>query len=353
MNRFFQSLLLFALATPAAAEVYCVSTASQLVDAVFAARASVTESEIKIVKGTYSLPSVGQNVATLTITDQTGLTIIGGYNAGCAGGLPNSSPDQTIIRPAEFDTRLMDILLVAGVDSTISIAQLSFRRGRSPTVKPACLHVDGQAGATGRVSLFHTEFTDCSGPASGCALTVDLEAASLNLSNSIIHTNTCNGGAVTLIPGPNGLLYATNNTIVRNINSGAPSAAGLQIGHNSGPISSISLTNNLIYHNGDADDLDLQFNTNVPGFARSNFVGRRNAFPTAMVVSNNSAADPQLQSSTNHRPSMNSPLINAGQTSAPLGLPVKDLDSTARPQNGRHDVGAYEVILEGFKNGFE
>mgnify|MGYP002784661991 FL=1 len=330
-----------------------MSTAAQFVNAVFAARASTGPSEIKMVAGTYDLPSTGVfDQANLTITDQTGLSIIGGYAAGCAGGVPASPPSATIIRPAAFDQRLMDIVIVDG-DTTVSIQQVSFRRGRSPTVNPACLWVDIQPGVVGRVELINTEFTDCMGPGPGCAVRVEMDDMRLNMSNSIVHGNTCNGGAVLLVPGPNAVLYATNNTIARNVQSGAPAAAGMQIGHSSGPISSIYLINNVIYHNGDPDDFDVRFNTNVPGFARNNIIGRQNAFPAAMVISNNSAVDPQFTSTTNFRPTANSPLVNAGFASAPLGLPLKDLDSNPRPQGGVYDIGAYELPQEGFRNGFE
>ena len=101
MNRILVSLALALAAGPAVAEEYCVATASQFVDAVFAARVSSGASDIKMVAGTYTLPSSGlPNEAALTITDQSGLTITGGYAAGCAGGIPNSSPSSTIIRPA-------------------------------------------------------------------------------------------------------------------------------------------------------------------------------------------------------------------------------------------------------------
>lgn len=354
MKRFYPFLLLLALATPAAAEVYCVATAAQFVNAVFAARASTTASEIKMVAGTYSLPSAGgADQATLTIGDGSGLIITGGYAAGCPGGVPNSSPDQTVIRPLEFDQRLIDIVPIVGEDNQVTIQQVSFRRGRSLTVRSACMFVDGRTGASGRVNLINTEFTDCSGPGPGCALNVSMDSMSFNLNNSLIHTNSCSGGAVVLVPGPNSIMSITNNTIARNVHNGAPGPGGLQIGHQSGPTTTLYLTNNVIYHNGAVDDVDVQFNTNVPGFARSNFIGRQSPFPSAMLLSNNSSADPQFLSTTNFRPAATSPVINAGHGSALYGLPPKDLDGTARPQGGTYDAGAYERIQEGFRNGFE
>jgi hypothetical protein len=357
MNRFLAAVALTILATPAAAEEYCVSTATGFIDAVFAARASGGASEIKMVKGTYTLPSSGQaNDPVITITDQTGLTITGGYAAGCAGGVPDSHPSSTIIRPAEFDRRLMDIKFVATVESAVTIRQVSFRRGRSLSADAACLNIQTQDEALGWVALLNTEFTDCSGPGPGCALTANMYDADLNLSNSIAHTNTCNGSAVSLVVGPTALFQVVNNTIAGNTNSGAPTGAGLQVGSYTGSSNLLYLLNNVIYQNGDADDLDAQFNSNTPGFARHNIIGRRNAFPSAMVTSNNSMADPKLQTNNNFRLSANSPAINAGYGLAPLGLPTKDLDSTPRPQGGAIDVGAYEstaIISTGFRDGFE
>lgn len=354
MNRLLASLALALAASPAAAEEYCVSTASQFINAVFAARASTGASDIKMVAGTYTLPSSGQpNDATVTITDQSGLTITGGYAAGCAGGIPNSAPSSTIIRPAEFDRRLMDIRFVATVESTVTIRQVSFRRGRSLTADGACLDVETQQEALGWVALERVEFTDCAGPGPGCALTADMRDADLNLSNSLAHANTCNGGAVALLVGPTALFQVVNNTITANANSGGPNAAGLQLGSFTGSSNLLYVLNNVIYNNGDADDRDVQFNSNTPGFARNNLIGRQNAFPASMVVSNNSAADPKFLSTTNFRPAANSPAINKGYGVAPFGVPTKDLDSTPRPQGGTIDIGAYERIPDGFRDGFE
>lgn len=344
---------LLALAAPAAAELYCVASVSQLHNAIGAARLSLSASEIRIVAGVYDLQSsTGVDDAAITIRDDTGLTITGGYAPGCAGGLPDSQPQATILRPP-FGERLMDILVGAG-DPEITIRQLSFRRGRSLSNNAACLGVQIPAQVTGRVNLLHNEFTDCIGPAAGCAVSVNLHTASLNLSNSLIHNNECGAGALTLVAGPNAVLQATHNTIVYNRTTFAtPGAiAGMQVGRLSGS-NLVYLINNVIYFNGDADDLDLRFNTDIAGFARSNVIGRRNDFPPSMVLSNNSAANPQFFSSTYYAPTANSPLVNAGHTTAPFGLPTKDFDSVARPQGGVYDIGAYELPQEGFRNGFE
>jgi hypothetical protein len=354
MNRLLASLALALAASPAVAEDYCVSTASQFIDAVFAARASSGASVIKMVSGTYTLPSSGPaNQAAITIDDQTGLTITGGYAAGCAGGIPNSPPSSTVIRPAEFDRRLMDIRFVATVESTVTIRQVSFRRGRALTSDGACLNIQTPDEALGWVALEHTEFTDCAGPGPGCALTANMRDADLNLSNSIAHANTCNGGAMALVVGPTALFQVVNNTITANVNSGAPNAAGIQIGSFTGSSNLLYLLNNVIYNNGDADDRDAQFNSNTPGFVRNNIIGRRNAFPASLVVSNNSAADPEFLSTSNFRVEANSPAVDAGYGVAPFGVPTKDLDSTPRPQGSTIDIGAYERLWDGFRDGFE
>lgn len=234
------------------------------------------------------------------------------------------------------------------------LTRIGFRQGSSTSPTQAgCVTAEGDVGATGRLSLAYTSFRLCSSTSTTSALRVLGRGLDLDLRNSAFADNASLGGAINLAMQSDSVFHVTYNTIAFNPRLSSPNngPAGVQLSM-IGTRAFLWMINNVVFGNGGANDTDMLYNTDVVGVANHNIIGRRNPYPASLAESNNSNANPLLASSTNLRPSARSPLRNAGNNAAPIGLPNNDLDGESRPQGGRQDIGAHEFV-ELFSDDFE
>lgn len=209
--------------------------------------------------------------------------------------------------------------------------------------------VEGDAGASGRLTLLNTSFRLCSSTMPGSALHVTGRGIDLDLRNSVFADNGSAFATVSLTMIGGSVFHVTNNTVAFNRSTGA--VVGLQLS-SIGDDHFLWLINNVIYNNGSGNANELSLDTDMIGVVNYNIVARMDPVPAGMASSNNSNNNPMFASSVNLRPTENSPLRNAGSNNAPIGLPVFDNVGEPRPQGGRYDIGAFE-FPELFKNGFE
>src|SRR4051794_23303169 len=98
MHRQFLGLIAAALlacmvATPARAAVFCVATPTALSQALLSAASNAQDDTIRLVAGTYMLPSEISYYAAAG--ENYKLTILGGFDPGCASG--SAAADATVI----------------------------------------------------------------------------------------------------------------------------------------------------------------------------------------------------------------------------------------------------------------
>lgn len=336
----------------AAADSFCVSTPAQLQSALAAANASPEASVINVVTGVYDFNAPAGGGPALQISGNSSLTISGGFAAGCPAN-PQINPELTLLRVANTG-RLLDIQFQAASDNNVVLTRLGFRQGMASASNVAgCITAESDAGATGRLTLLYTAFRLCGSSSTTSALRVLGRGLDLELKNSVFADNASTGGVIALSMQTDSTYFLVNNTIAFNPRLGAAvtGPAGIQVGQPGGG-AFLWLINNIIHGNGSGTDTDVLFNGEVLGVANHNLIGRQNPFPAGMAVENNSAASPQLPSSTNLRPPAASPARNSGNNAAASGVPARDLDNSLRPQGPRVDIGAYEFI-ELFASGFE
>ncbi len=339
MHPRFLLLALGLFAAHAQAEVYCVTTNTQLINAISSAQGGVA-SQIRVRTGTYPIATT-PSTPGLEIADTSDLAISGGWNAGCTAQTA-SSPDQTILNG--LGGRLLDIEYPNGSSHEISFSMLSFRGGTSSSpLSAGCVSAQSLAGANARLVFDLVSFRGCSNSGGSASLRVDLNGMLFALRSSVFSGNSYGANDIFLRGLGSGTYSVTNNTISSPASQGGTGMylAGLATDF-------FRLTNNIIFDNGSSD---LFLESSVLALLNNNHLGVTSVIPSGVTVNAGSTGDPGFVPGTLHLKA-GSTARNTGLNAAPGGLTTTDFTLNPRTLGGQVDRGAYE--FDGFfGNGFE
>jgi len=330
-------LMLFSL--PARSGDFCVDSVAELVAAVemFESQSDGTVYSIKIVQGTYV---VGNQLGAgySTFPRSVGLSIKGGYNAGCTSRSMN--PANTVIdgnnqtgSAISFSTEDDANLYIEGITFTRLVG------GNQPAFSVSS---DLDTTELARHSIRHCRFIRSSGSS-----IVFMSSPEMRFINNLVANNLPNGFTPTAVnlryayDAYSGVI-ATNNTIVTN------AGAGLTVAdYDEQPSVRVTeITNNILWDN--AVDLNLaEFNNLLnPIFVEGN---NYEDFAGAFVPSSSNVTSNPLfinMAASNYGLSPGSPAINAGFLFQSLGYPTKDLGGDERIIGTQIDRGAYESLMD-------
>jgi hypothetical protein len=156
------------------------------------------------------------------------------------------------------------------------------------------------------------------------------------IANNIFHDNQCRAINMTLPVGTQP--HVVNNTIFRN-------SVGIRVDARV-PTSSQVYENNLIVSNQIGLEVDFGSAADYPTWKNNDvFKSGTNysGIPDQRGVGGNISSDPKFLSSSNFHLQSGSPVVDAGDSSAP-GLPSTDFDGFPRVQGSAADIGAYEFF---------
>jgi hypothetical protein len=340
----------------ASAELYCVSTSAQLVNAVAAANASAGASEIRVVAGSYLLTPPGGDYA-LRIDGEGDLLLTGGWSGATCQTRNTLNPELTILGTGSVG-KLMEVVFPFERAASIEISGIGFRSSLSNDTEPSCLLITSEYTFDTRSTLIldRNSFRLCNNSVNSVGpSTLEVDARNLNayIRNNVVADNGGSNDVVQLLARSDTTMFVSNNTIAFNPRaSGALPRTALSIaGANVSTF--FWIVNNVASNNGNSGSpiSDFYESTGVtPGVVSHNLF-RTIAFSPSLTFINNLQSDPLLASSVDLRVTAASPLRNSGVT--PNGGAL-DRDSLGMPrvQGGRIDRGAFEFD-ELFNNGFE
>lgn len=333
------------LSGAAQAELYCVGTPTQLLDALVSAR-NGGASEIRVRTGSYNF--VGGAFAALNVVDASDLAMSGGWNAACTA-VTATSPDQTLLN-AQSTGRLLEVNFPQGSGNTVSFNYLRFQGGVSTTPDAGCVNVIGAASTSASVLFDLNSFRLCSSDSAGSALRVRVTNTQVYVRGNLFLDNSSSDGALQVASTGNSAFYVTNNTLTNNA---APDGAGGINFVGTAASDTFAITNNVVWANGPAASrLDIAFVGTFAGTFSNNLVGASSIIAAGLANTNTLTVDPLFVSAGDFRPREGSPLRNSGTNAVPGGNNFIDFDFAPRQQGARVDRGAFE-FREVFANGFE
>lgn len=341
------AVLLTLCPIPSEAATWCVGTAEELRDALFASRDNGQHDTIRLKPGTYE-PTDGGVAFAFNNTEDFDLTLEGGYTSvvGNPCFLPLQGPAATVLSGAG-SRRVLQFLGQAGTSGNITIRNLTVRNGNSAADGGGMI-VGGASGYLGGVTLDRLIVRNNVAATFGGGIIGS--GTSFTISNSLLTLNECGSSscAMSLTVNESSGTVRTRvigNTIVINTCSDGDCIAG---GVRVGGSARAQIANNAFGFNAHADvrldtATDLLNNRydartgQVPAIDAGNLVGVDARF-----------ADPL---SLDFRLHVSSPLIDGGIDGLPLG--PFDLDRMNRLDGPRPDIGAYEFPNALFRHGFE
>ena len=200
--------------------------------------------------------------------------------------------------------------------------------------------------AAGGPLIENNIFTGNNGFGQGGGIVMFNNASPQIINNIFVHNTAAQGGGLYwLIPQSTPGILLLNNTIVGNT---ATQGSGV---FNSGFASNATLQNNIISGQPGINAVFCEsFNNNAPPIFTANDVFTTDATPYGGIctdqtsVNGNISADPLLTDVAVENLHLQplSPAIDAGSNTAPVTLPLGDLDGHPRIHNAIVDIGAFE-----------
>ena len=357
------ALTLLAAAPAAGAADFCAATAEALQQHLDSASANAQPDLVRIAAGTYVAPENGFIYNAQAITEPHALVLEGGWtgNGNDPCGTPPVGDPLLTVLDGGGPERIMWMRL--STTSQLTVRWLSFENGGD-----GGLQIDAPFTAefTGEVVVENNAFIGNTGIAGG-GLSANLQpfgtGALLRVAGNLFVDNhaTDDSGAARIwgVASPPGTtaarLHVIGNTVLWNTTAatGEVARGGLEIAGSD--LVDRVVANNLLWDNASAD---------LALFSASGWVLLHNdvqdtiGFEAAVDVGNLSV-DPGLQSCAGCAPwalAEDSPLVDAGAhpLSADLWtLPTQDLAGRARVAGMAVDIGALELAVAVFADGFE
>ncbi|MEO5624909.1 MAG: hypothetical protein ABIQ70_02730 [Dokdonella sp.] len=322
---------------PAAAHVWCVSTAVDLRAKLLLAQANGEDDTIKLVRGTYL---DGGNEFNFTSTEGYALVVNGGFDAGCTQ--TQEDPRLTILDGG-------GLTQVFSTDShgSVAIRYLTIQNGRRDGSAGGGFQMYGTGAASAVILAVNIFRNNTSNFATSVGAILVEGAVHLN-GNLIVDNHTPAANGLSINGGANALVYLTNNTITGNT-TGNATGGFLYFTSANAASPSIYVSNNIMW--GNTADSDFQF---FGGGAEliDNDVGVVDGFQTSGSTGNVSVT-PGFVGATDYHLAATSPLLQAGTVAPTGGLPNVDLEGHPRMFGGFVDLGVYERGDALFDDGFE
>lgn len=335
-------VLLSCLAVSSQAAVLCVGTPTELQNALFAAAGQGGDAsvEIRIRSGVYSRNNPNGPSFLLFLSLDRQIEISGGWTdqtgpcsrRGSAPTLLQGVPDRAILS-----------VVVSTAPGKVTLRDLHVVDARG-AASALLLETQNSTGEI-RVERVVVHGAQTQTPAG-------LIVASIGSGRFVFRNNLISGNQASRIPGlqlltTGGETTLVNNTFIDNIITSASSGAPLVILCGSAPT---WVGNNVIAGTTGQDAVDLilcEGNSHV--FSHNHYTDSTGTPATSIARTSGAAGflAPGLPV-----PGNRSVLRNSGTLEVPGGAPVFDMDFVSRPQGGRIDRGAYEII-ELFAHGFE
>jgi len=319
------TFVLAAFSTAVDAAQSCVATAAELDLALIIAQFDGDGSEIRIQQGSYALPN-GTGTDTGYRQYSSNLTLSGGWNGDCSSR--SLDPSTTVITGQGSLNSFIGLLS----NASITLDTLTFQSVAGIQVgdrsAPSCEPI-GQ-----RITVRRVRVRDSvDGLGSISALLVASRCHQVRVENSLITGGQLPGLSLWCSAGMR--FEAINNTVrdtasdeVRATNGFTEPCASYSLGLN-------RLENNVFGQLLLSDATVLARNNVLSGLETSGSAGY---FPGSV---NNDIVNPQLDA--DYRPiEPGSPVINAGVSDVPGGLPATDHAGDARVVGGIPDRGAFE-----------
>lgn len=322
----------------ALAHEFCVSTAAELENALAQSSDGGTyageNNDIALRPGTYATDSTPFYYSNAT----RGLSIIGGYDAGCVNRL--NDPTLSVLG-GHHATRVLELHSQGGA---LEVDWVTIQNGET-TAAGAGLYLDGTGGQVVSVSNTIIQNNHAADTAGGIYATVGSNASNdvLFVEGNLIVGNSADQGssAGVLIAHGAGATIA-GNTVAMNTTTLTDGIGGLSFGGNNS--CNCAVVNNIFWDNSNFGlfltngNVDLEYND----------IGTLGGSPPSDDVGNVSVA-PQFIDRDNgdFHLAGNSPLL--ALTPNPIGN--FDLDGNPLPRFGHGDPGAYEETI--FADGFD
>jgi hypothetical protein len=336
------------------ATTFCVSTPTELRNALTSSNSNGVDDEIRVRSGIYA-PASGNAQSGqyyLIMTGDQNLLITGGWS-GAAGVCTTQTQNAGLtLFDGNGTARVFDFGL-NGTANSLVIRNLSIYNGRSNDGLGGCMRVQTYLNTGANVEIERTRMYGCYAGAQGGALALLMQWGQGHIHGNVFSSNeSATQGAVFLsgnaqAHGVN--ISFQNNTVVGNTrtNGSGFGSAGLEIVCR--PDWACYVANNIFFDNedgGGAADLRIVGSVSLKNNRYTTLSGApsSNTAPTH--------ANPGFLSANDFRLRNDSPMRNAGTTDLFYGFPTLDVDGGARPQGGAIDIGAIE-FPELFASNFE
>lgn len=336
------ALFALSLVTPAAATVYCANNSADLVTVIDLAENNGVADEIRLrINTTYV--SVNTSGFIVNPQDNRDLVISGGWNAGCNQRIEGT---RTVI-DGQFNRPGLQILSVAGAgQAQLRIEYLDFFNGGGDR---AILSVGSNpANSDNRLDVLiqnNRFFLNGSNQLTDAALETQVEG-NVRLRGNLFFANT-SGARIARLRCDSGTASISHNTWVNNTTPGDGLSSVLAISGNCVH----EIDNNLFWGNVQPD-----FRSAANGQVyrlRNNNLDQRAGQAQPQLEIGTRLQDPLFAPGLlNARLAEGSPMIDAGLSNPPAGLPPLSLDELPRLAGPAPDIGAVEfdqILRDGFE----